>query len=183
MTEPKAETTATLPTGEAATEQLANVLVANNITVTADFVPRSKSKSPKAELVNWTVTVLKSGVPVLTIPFAQSIAHLAGLSLTVHGGRQKTYTAEDLAEALETGKGGRLRAKAPSATDVMFCLGLDYGVMEQPDFEQWADVNKQDKDSRKAQGIYEDSLKSALKLKATLGDNCMLTIRKIAQRM
>lgn len=62
------------------------------------------------------------------------------------------------------------RLKLPTAKDALACLTLDYGVINHPNFESWADEFGYDKDSREAEKIYNECMKIALLLRSTLGE-------------
>lgn len=68
-------------------------------------------------------------------------------------------------------QGLRHRIELPSAKHVIYSLLMDYQVIDYKNFEQWAYETGFDCDSRKAEQIYKDSLKTALELRQTLGED------------
>lgn len=158
------------------TEQINQELTNMGLTLTAEFVPFSRSRNAKKDpkindySINWIVTIQRNN-KTLTTDYMQGIGHLPENIGSVFG----TVTidqAKNIKTACETGKyfpgGGQFIQKAlkqPSLTDVIWSLSLDSDVLNYGSFEDWASEFGYDADSRQAEKIYNECMKIALKFK------------------
>jgi hypothetical protein len=158
-------------------------MVTDGITIAAEFVPQSKSRNAKEKhlSLNWRITISANGRS-LTTDYMQGIGHLPGYK---HDNKYETRrTAE---AAAETGKihrmlnGDYLSAgrpiPPPQFDDVLQCLILDASAIDAGCFEYWADEFGYDKDSRSAEEIYNACIKTALQLRAMLGEQRLNELR------
>lgn len=158
------------------------------ITITAEFVPWSKSRNFKAGApvrdrnLNWKVTVKKDGRDVLTTDYMAGIAHAPSYPASM----AHNLTVAD-AEALEheTEKGRSTKPGRalilPKVEDVLYSLAQDAGAIDARDFEDWASDFGLDTDSRQAEATYRACLEIALKLRAALGDAGLAALREATQ--
>lgn len=156
-------------------------LIADGLEYSAEFVPQSRSRNAKEKpCLNWRVTLHKSG-HTITTDYMQGVGHLPHYAYHV---ANRIYYHDAVAEARETGlsrlipfaasHGGissfkKLRIKPPSLVDVLSCLVLDSNVLEYSCFEDWAGDFGYDADSRAAESIYQQCLKTALQLRQIIG--------------
>ncbi len=175
---------------------LETTIAALGLTVTAEFVPWSKSRSHTAgakvteRSLNWRVTLHHKGRAVMTIDYAAGIAHCPSYARMRRDGR---WISVSDAEALEfeTEKGRRAGRRGepaylpgapiePRAADVIASLANDAAAIDYPEYEAWANDLGYDPDSRKGEAIYRACLQTGLRLRATLGDADLATLRDAA---
>lgn len=172
--------------------ELEAFIAKHGITLSATFVPQSKSrnakpiKSPTDLSLNWRVTIAKDGRTVTT-DYMQGIAHAPGYRQSFNG-RMTVPAFEELKFAAEHGYTGTWsdgmnacrRGKplpAPELCDVLYCLSLDSSVIDHSNFESWADEYGYDTDSCKAEATYKECLEIALEMRAMLGDSLMAELQ------
>jgi hypothetical protein len=73
------------------------------------------------------------------------------------------------------------KPKAPTLADVMHSLTMDASVLDCRSFEDWAAEYGYDTDSRKAEQVYDACLKSALELRALVGDSGLRALQSAFQ--
>lgn len=176
--------------------ELEAFMKAHGVTVTAVFVPFSRSRNagekwesgkPRRSL-NWRVTVAKDGRDILTTDYSAGEGHAPSYSQ----GRQTVEQAERVAWECEHGFPAISRAMGvfrkpgaaaimPDACDVLYSLASDSDVLDYDSFEQWAPDLGYDPDSRKAEAIYRECLKLALQLRNGLGESVLAELRKAAE--
>lgn len=173
-------------TNHAEIRTLINLL---GLTYDAEFVPRSRSRDPEAEQINWRV---KFG-PIET-DYSAGIGHLPGLGQK-YLGRRPVAIDDEIRAALESGKVPtdweqvfehrftlkRKPIPAPDVLDVAYCLVSDADAIDYPDFEDWAADLGYDPDSRKGEKAYRACLEIALKLRAAIGDEGLQKLRDAFQ--
>ena len=69
----------------------------------------------------------------------------------------------------------------PDIKDVLYSLILDSNVLNYPEFEEWASDCGYETDSRKAESIYRDCLKNALKMRGSLGESLLAQLSEAFQ--
>ncbi len=160
----------------------------------AEFVPWSKSRNAKEKdpCLNWKVT-FKTPRGSLTTDYTAGCAHCP--SYKGFDIRQCDVVSENVYDECEKGFPmwrGRSESSMgvtqfkkkpilPNEADVMYSLLLDSDVLDCPSFEDWAESIGYDTDSRKAEKIYNDCLKIALKLRIMLGDEKLAALREAFQ--
>ena len=161
------------------------------LTVEATFIPFSQSRNKASKLLslNWRVTLLHNGKPILTTDYMMGIGHAPASKLSVRevGHRNSLIRHKLLEREAETGRAA-YDAIRPSGAPILpaplgviadllnECDVLDYGA-----FEQWAPEFGYDPDSRSAEKIYRQCLEHALTLRAALGDQRLAALREIAR--
>jgi len=160
------------------------------IYVTVEFVPFSKSRNanPNAKTsdktLNWKVSFTRNGQRFAS-DYSQGIGHCPSYK------QNAQFTIDYCAKLdleVETGRKAKpdmfaVRASkeqiALDTDDVIECLIMDSSVLDYPNFESWADDFGYDKDSRKAEAIYQECLKQALEMQALFGRELMTALSSI----
>lgn len=184
---------------QTAREKLEATIAALGLSVTAVFVPWSKSRAfkPGGKLndrsLNWKVTIARNGREVLTTDYGAGIGHCPAYNNSkAFGCGLSVYKAEAIEYETEHGKiarsaygGGGIRptndAIKPDPIDVVWSLIQDASVLDAGGFESWAGDLGYDTDSRKAEAIYRECLDLALKLRAALGDEGLRQLQEAGQ--
>lgn len=172
-------------------EQLAAAMAELKLTIHAEFVPWSKSRSAKAgakvteRSLNWRVTLKHEDRDVLTTDYGAGIGHCPSYR---HGARLTLDYVDAIAHETETGTAYRagsvvFRGKPilPDACDVMYSLLADGDAIESPTFEAWASDYGYDADSRKAEATYRACLEIGLALRAAVGDAGLAVLRRATE--
>lgn len=172
-------------------KRISAALDAMGITMTAEFVPYSRSRNavPGARAkdmgLNWKVTILRNGREVLTTDYGAGIAHCPSYK---QGAIWTIVYDEAIRHECETGKTANLRFGSsarvpilPSREDVLYSLTLDGDVLDHRTFEDWADSFGYGADSREAEAIYRACLDIALKMRAALGEVGITALRELFQ--
>jgi len=172
------------------------LLSANNIVVKSVFVPfsQSRNKNEKTPCFNYLVTVSKNGVDYLTTDYSMGCAHSPSykkINTRKLNGAKHIKQECELGYQLDEQPSGHLipaknqdRSKkfiTPDTTDVMYSLLIDSDVIEYSDFESWASEFGYDSDSRAAEKIYRQCLKTALKLRQFLPDSIREELQELYQ--
>ena len=158
------------------------------VTMTAEFVPLSKSRNAggKYPTLNWKVTLHKDGRPFLTTDFSAGAAHAPSYpySKSMDGAEALRYECEHGKAVLRPGQrpdvlGIRGRMPIlPDFADVLHSLSMDASVLDHPTYETWAADYGFDPDSRKGEATYRECLSLALKMRGALGDD---GLRRLAE--
>ena len=156
--------------------EIDQALTAAGLSMTAVFVPQSKSRHAitaradngpgkggycgKGEpCINWRCTVYVNGRETWTGDYSQGSGLLPGLLGKVLG--RTRYEEQYRIEACETGEAiqpGTVRGpalKPPALRDVIHSLLMDAEAYSMG-FEEWADTFGYDRDSRKAESMYNE---------------------------
>lgn len=181
-----------------AREEIEAFMRDHGVTVSAVFVPWSKSRSYDAahakpggvmkRNLNWRVTVERAErVVVGPFDFSAGIAHAPSY-------KQNQRVTLDVADALKfeteqgyaargTGSVVRFRGAPilPDPCDVLACIATDAAVLDARGFEEWAAEFGYDVDSRKAESIYQACLKIALEVRSGLGDDGLRALQTAAE--
>lgn len=173
------------------TETINAFMAENDLAITAEFVPFSKSRNAgnKDRSLNWRVTLQHKGRDVLKTDYSAGIAHCPGYKQRMTGDVHHVVEYET-----ENGRRGwwsdgfnRAMARgdrtpiAPDAASVLHSLILDADVLDHPTYEDWAADFGYDPDSRKGEAIYRACLEIALKLRAGLGEALLAKAREAVQ--
>ena len=186
-------TTATI---ETAGERIDRVAAELGLTMTAEFVPFSKSRNKKEKhrSLNWLVTLRRGSCDILTTDYMQGSAHCPAYKASVRalGERNSVMRDSALRHECETGTQARMlenmgmpingaKLPAPELRDVLHSLALDADVIDCATFEEWASNYGYETDSRSAEKIYRGCLEIALKLRAAIGDEGLSKLREAGQ--
>jgi len=153
-------------------ESIQTLIDSNNLTLSCVFVPfsQSRNKDEKHLSLNWKVTLLRNGKEVLTTDYMQGIGHAPSYKIA-----DKYMAMKAQAFEAETG------IIDPDIKDVLYSLILDSNVLNYPEFEEWASDCGYETDSRKAESIYRDCLKNALRLRGSLGESILAQLSEAFQ--
>lgn len=190
-------------------QRIAAFAEARGLTLTAAFVPLSQSRNAKPgsdgkvwQSLNWRVTLLKNGKPVLETDYGQGVAHCPAHKINVprlSSGVRDRYAERQRESAIaaecETGKihmrsrwggGGDVVKTArdvppPALVDVLWSLSSDAGVLNASGFDDWAAEYGYDTDSRQAEATYRACLEIALKLRSALGEDGLSALADAGQ--
>lgn len=170
---------------------LSQAIVDAGLTMTARFIPwsQSRNKHEKHPTLNWVVTVLHNGRPIIETDYGAGCAHCPAYKskLTPLAKQQAIkWECENGFEASwhENCKHFSRKNKTPLSPDiesVVYSLLLDGNAIDHPDFESWACNCGYDTDSRKAEAIYRTCLEIGLKLRNALGDATLRKLQEAAQ--
>ena len=169
------------------------VMARHKITIQAVFVPWSKSRNykegahTKDKSLNWAITLLRDGRPVLLADYSAGIGHCPSYKQMARWTRdydasinhecEKGTTAPDPNKWFSP-KGTLIR---PKDTDVLHSLVMDSDVINHATYEDWASDFGYDPDSRKGEAVYRACLEIALKLRAGLGNDAFEQLRDAFQ--
>lgn len=165
-----------------------------DVTYTPVFVPQSHSrnKDEKRRTLNWSITISR-GSQSITCDYSMGMGCLSEQDkkmLVKLGGPNPHSVARDELdkEIAETGKVKQgdfgvtfTRVQPPLFRDVMYSLLSDSDAIDYASFESWASDLGYDTDSRKAEAIYQACVKTALGLRAMLGDATITKLRELFQ--
>lgn len=166
------------------------------LTMTAEFVPWSRSRSFKANAkltdrnLNWKVTILKAGREILTTDYSAGLAHCPSYKQSwnwqpsVDEAKAIEFETENGRTSRDFGSlGWKVGGKPiePDLADVLHSLASDCDVLDYSTFEEWAPEFGYDPDSRKAEGIYRECIKLALALRNGLGEPALVRLREAFQ--
>ena len=167
------------------TAMLAAFLDKHQIKVSFTFVPFSASRNAgeKSPSLNWKAKIRKLDRPGLdlVVDYSQGCGHAPSYKV-----RQTLDGAMALDLECETGKRwGNFSPLGPipppPELDLFYSLAMEAEVLDQPDFESWAEGLGYDLDSRKAEAIYRDCMQQARKLRIMISDAGMEGLRRIVK--
>lgn len=130
---------------------------------------------------------------IVTTEYSMGAAHIPGWNLFGFQGPKTIHDMTILDTVLKTGKhhivkgmGGPTLSMqplpiGPVLKDVMYCLVNDGDAINYTSFEDWADNYGYEKDSRKAEKIYQACLKVGLTLRNELGEPLLQELREAFQ--
>jgi hypothetical protein len=170
-----------------------NALKEMEINFNAEFVPFSKSRNAKENpkiddlSINWKVTISR-GRSSLTTDYMQGIGHLPNSIKPSAFKKMYVDQANNIKSACETGKYPKANANwilskinPPTLTDVLYSLLMDSDVLNYGTFEEWAGEFGYETDSRKAEKMYNECMKIALKMRAMFGDENIQKLNELYQ--
>jgi len=163
---------------------LKEIIAKNTITMTAVFVPfsQSRNKHESWPSLNWIVTVKVRGRDIWTGDYMQGSVHCPA---NKHPKLKRSqFRRQAIAFECESGKAatalhenlGAWGTSGPiplTLEDVLHCLALDAHVLNNGSFSDWASDFGYSADSIAARGIYDECLKTALSLRAGLGNDTL----------
>jgi hypothetical protein len=167
-------------------QKLAAAMAELGLTITAEFVPWSKSRNAKPDAkigersLNWHVTLKRGDRDVLNTDYFAGIGHCPSYKHGKHDhdiARCVIYECEHgvkawLSRNTDTVSSASPRKPIlPDATDIMYGLISNSSALDHADFESWASDFGYDTDSRSAERTYLACLKSALALRAAVGES------------
>jgi hypothetical protein len=170
--------------------KLTQKVLDSGIYITVEFVPFSKSRNanPNAKTpdktLNWKVSFTRNGQRFAS-DYQQGIGHCPSYK---QNARYTIEYCELIDLEVETGRKAISNGFARSMgkeqitldTDhVIECLIMDSSVLDYPNFESWAGDFGYDKDSRKAEAIYQECLKQALEMQALFGRELITALSSI----
>jgi hypothetical protein len=178
-----------------ARERFLSLMAKHAITVESKFIPwkSSRNKGQTDPTLNWTVSVLKNGKPVLTGDYSAGCANCP--SYRQEYPKRWTVAEKAVIEA-ECNRGvpchysDALRAGVakvggkpilPDPADVVASFLSDGDAIDHPTYEDWAGEFGYDVDSRKGEAIYRACLQVGLSLRNTLGEETLRELREAAQ--
>jgi hypothetical protein len=166
-------------------EQIEATAAELGLSMTSEFVPFSKSRnaSEKMPSLNWKVTLLVNGRPIITTDYMAGSGHCPSYKQ----GKQTWEDRNAIKFECENGKRARLMRSTdhiiggekinPKFADVLHSLVSDAGAIDHASFEDWASEYGYDTDSRKGEAIYRTCLEFGLKLRNALGEAGLATLR------
>jgi hypothetical protein len=151
------------------------------ITWEAKFVPFSQSRNavPKPRIsdlnLNWKI-LLRTDRYTMSVDYMQGIGHVPKFK---HKARYTLHDEAYIRHACEAGlmckdpdhlwlKGPAI--PPPKLKDVLYCLVMDLGVLDYPEFEEWARDTGYNPDSIKDKKLYKECRQQALRTRLLLGD-------------
>jgi hypothetical protein len=180
--------------------EIDQALTATGITMTAVFVPQSKSRHAikigkdgkrtggycgnGEPCINWTCTFFVDGRELWTGDYSQGSGHLPGVLGKVIG--RTAYEAGYITAACETGRAIQLGKhkgpplNSPELRDVFYSLLMDSEAYAMG-FEEWADNFGYDRDSRKAEATYNECAAIGRALAAVLSPAEIDRLREVFQ--
>jgi hypothetical protein len=158
------------------------------LAIKTKFIPFSQSRNAndKHPTLNYKVTLIYKGREVLTTDYSMGCAFVPGYQQFPKDRHIQRLLLE---QSCETGyvwkiiDGNTLLPTKepilPDAVDVIYSLIIDSEVLDAGRYEEWADAYGYDVDSRKGEATYRACLDIALRLRASLGDEVMSTLREL----
>jgi hypothetical protein len=167
--------------------QISKLIETYDISMKFTFVPFTESKNckdssanwfkaPNWPSLNWKVEVLHSGRSILHTDYRQGLGHIPGYKPSRY---VSMFAAEVLSHTMQNGKVPTHQqpyiAKAgkmpdPKIEDVLYSLLLDGSAdFDAQRFEDWCGYFGYDTDSRKAERIYGECLRTGQALRNALG--------------
>lgn len=171
------------------------------VIMSATFVPfkHSRNRKEKHPSLNYRITLLVDGAPILETDYMMGSAYAPAHKLTArqldpHVGKESPYVArlrrEAIAEECETGqrsRGSMFVAKSgpirPELVDVCYSLAMDSDALDYDTFADWADNLGYDSDSIKARDMYDACREHGAKLRRALGHERFARLVAAVQQM
>lgn len=188
-----------------ARDTLKAAIDALGITMTAEFVPwsRSRKKDEKDHIqnplrsLNWKVTLVRNGRAIITTDYTAGSGHCPADKFEFPAGMargSRAYAKRRMIESeTEHGKNARYlgggtdvvisgsKPILPDLCDVVYSLVSDASVLDSPTYEEWARECGYDEDSRKGEAIYRACLETTLKLRAGIGEDGLRALATASQ--
>lgn len=178
-------------------EQIDNFIKTLNLNYSAIFIPQSSSRNAKEKncSINWSVSIgpnygkdsIQRGI---TTDYMQGIGHIPNYQKVIPFNARRTLAVEKFEKlASEQGRFARSldpsvlseKLPAPLLRDVLYSLVMDSDVINYSDFEEWAENFGYEADSRSAEKIYKDCMKTALELRSLIGNEALEQLRELFQ--
>jgi len=176
-----------------AKKQLVSLMDENELRFEFAFLKKDTSLMSINELeLKWEYTLLRRNKTVCTGTYAAGIGHAPSYAPRMSFGKVSILDLEAL--RFEAGHGltyapkgqryaGSMKPILPDPAYVMSSLLSDASAIDYVDFEEWASTYGMNPDSRKAETIYRACLKTALALRAHLGEPRLTEMREVANRI
>ena len=175
-----------------AEQKLTDVANQLQVVMTCKFVPWSKSRKAEADApsLNFEITLSRKG-HTMKVPYTMGHGHCR--ADFVPGGIKKAINHKMIEMECETGLAyrethsgiaaniARGHHPGPSIADVLHSLTLDADVLDHPSFEAWAATYGYDADSRKAEALHKECIKTALAFRAVIGNAGIELLRDAGQ--
>lgn len=139
------------------------------------FIPFCFSRNSKEGIpsLNWKVLLRKNGKRMLSVDYTKGCGHCTAPSSDKKG----------IEEECNSGEWNEIKVKDPTIAEVMCSLALDSSIIDYEGFDEWARVYGYDSDSRKAEKIYFECLKTAQVLMVNLGLETLRYLQSLCYRM
>lgn len=156
------------------------------ISIESRFVPTKYDKVKDARL-NWYVTLVVNGKPILSTNYMAGIGRIVGYKQ-----RWGSSVSVDEAHAILAvcNEGQPRRTSGPpfnysrpdiDTAGVVYALQSDADAIEYQDFEDWASNFGCNADSRKGKKMYRACLDIGLKMRHALGDGRLAALHELFQ--
>lgn len=157
--------------------EILEILNELKLSVKFEFVPFSKSrnavKNPKViDLsLNYKGHIFHNEKEILVLDYQMGIGHSPAYKKCKNDwcGRYAVDEVNEITREAESGKTRMLKEILPEAVDFFYCIVSDCDVVNYSSFEDWASNFGYEEDSRKAEKIYNECLKTSLKFKSAIG--------------
>ena len=171
--------------------ELKDYIASLGIEYSAKFITQSQSRNAtdKNPSLNWVVTIKKRNANLST-DYMQGIGHIPKNSWYARNPilRNKLIMENEIKKITEKGRYSVEEGKyldkalpAPELTEVLYSLIMDSDVLNYSSFEDWAENTGYDRDSRKAEKIYNDCIGIALKLRSIIGNEAIEKLQVLFQ--
>lgn len=161
------------------------------LSLESEFVPFSQSRNAKEKhlSLNWRVTLLCKTRKIVTTDYGAGMAHTPAYK-AAKGNKDSVYNHTRIKTECEKGFAVQPNSEytinrnapiLPDAKDVIYSLIQDGWAIDYPTYEGWASDLGYDEDSRKGEAIYRACLEIGLKLRASLGEAGLTTLREAFQ--
>jgi len=181
------------------TNQISKLIETYDISMKFTFVPFTESrncedasanwfKAPNWPTLNWKVEVLHSGRPILHTDYGQGLGHIPEYK---HSYCISMSAAEVLTHTMQNGKVPMHlqpyiakvgKVPDPKIEDVLSCLLLDGSAdFDAQQLEDWCEYFGYDTDSRKAEKLYGECLRTGQALRRALGESAIAKLREAFQ--
>ena len=177
--------------------EIQKVLDELGLSVIFEFVPFSKSRNYKKDAkisdlsLNYKGHILKNGKEIAVVDYQMGIAHCPSY-VRKWNGRMTISEADAIKRECETGvvvkdklgfinqeKLGTIKKQIlPDTLDFFYYVVSDCGVIYSSSFEEWAADFGFNPDSRSDERIYNECLKTALKINAANGSEGIVKLRE-----
>jgi len=162
-------------------------IAALGLTLTAEFVPQSRSRNAgeKQPSLNWKVTIARGSRTLGPLDYMQGIGHLPKLPERIRNLRMAQDYEHKAAEAGRLGRysGGFIQLTQqpippPTLREFLYCVVADASVLDSGGFEDWAREFGYDTDSRSAEATYRACLEQSLAFRALIGDDGLRSLQQ-----
>jgi hypothetical protein len=168
-------------------QKLIDELTTAGLEITAEYIPYSKAKPQSGpdgkrwDCFTWAIRMVFNGQTLETelrkgtglVPGNIKLA-LRNAGHNEFRGMHTVDSRKMLNHLLEAGKAYSdsvsARLPKPTVLEILPALVLDTSAMDAGSFEDWADEFGYSRDSREAERIYKDCIRTGLKLRRMFGD-------------
>jgi hypothetical protein len=167
-------------------KELETACIELGLTIEAFFVPYSQSENAKMSAgsdrpwrsLNWTIVLRCKGSEILRTNFAAGVGHTPtwASGTWASGASSRADVAAAIAREIETGRANG-KPILPDRIDCIASVVADADVLDFPDFEAFAGELGYNPDSRHAERIYNACVKTAIALRAAVGEDGLAKLR------